>query len=56
METSRPSELRSLVQRLIEKAFFVTYDRKPGALIKRLSKEDRDLCKQLTAKDFEHRV
>ena len=46
---------------LVEKLFmlcsgFFSFPKKPGVVIERLSKEDREITKELTSKDFNHRV
>ena len=48
---------KSLVNKLLSAVVFGCYDRrKPGEVIKRLSKEDRECCKELKAEDFNHRI
>jgi hypothetical protein len=49
-------EKQDLIKRLVERAILGTYEKKPGKLIEKLSKEDREICKELTSNDFNHRI
>jgi hypothetical protein len=50
-------ELNRQVDRLLERVVFGCHTRKkPGDLIMRLPKYERELVKQLTSKHFNHRI
>lgn len=53
---SEKARREKLVTRLLEKAALVGSHGKPGDVIVRLSKEDRELLKTLTASDFQRRI
>jgi len=48
--------LDKIIQNLIESAICDGLRRKPGDLVKRLSKEDREVLKEAKPKDFYHRL
>jgi hypothetical protein len=45
-----------LVQDLVARAFFMSYEKKPGVLIQKLKGEDAEIVKTLTADDFQNRI
>ncbi len=53
--------LRPTIQSVIEKllmmpVLFPTHKGKPGELIDKLTKEERDVLSKATSKDFNHRI
>lgn len=55
----KPSKrrIREVIHRLLMSVVFVDADRKkPGALVKKMRKEDREILKHATSEDFYHRV
>lgn len=48
--------LKEIIDKLLMSAFFISYPRKPGELVKHLSKEEREILKTAKTKDFYHRI
>jgi hypothetical protein len=48
--------LKEVIDKLLMMSFLGSFQRKPGELIKHLSKEDREILKTAKSKDFWHRI
>lgn len=48
--------LKEVIDKLLMSAFFSSYPRKPGELLKHLSKEEIEILKTAKSKDFYHRI
>ena len=48
--------LKEVIDKLLMMSFLGSFQRKPGELVKHLSKEDREILKTAKSKDFWHRI
>jgi hypothetical protein len=49
-------EKQQFIKKLLIRTAFVDHKKKPGAVIEKLSEKDREICKELTPEDFNHRI